>query len=152
MTNHCVYNPSIWDNPDETLTPPPGTAPTLTPITQVTFVSGVNTLTLRRPELQDTHAHAVRRIYNRSFGGEPLVLGGQDWRRYEVFNFSITTACNDRQTDILDFLKAVKADLTTYTDYWSRSFDGVIRSYSNPIAEIHNDRFTVQFDFIGAPA
>lgn len=117
-------------------------------LSNVTFQSGINTLTLRAPELSNSAVfnESVNRVRLKS--GILKVQRDPIWPKFTTHTYNFTLACGQNPQDILDFLSVSLGLNVTLIDHESRTWSGIITNPGTTIvAERRNmSRFEIIYE------
>lgn len=119
----CLYDPISSVLP---------AAPTLTKQSTVTYECGADSLTLKAPQIGDQEDRKYQQTITETLGGALRVYRRITWPKTKTLSYSFEDLCESNVTEILEFLSDSLGKEVTLTDYYGRSWVGVI---TNPDAQ-----------------
>lgn len=147
----CNYNPTVG-TAGSGITPPPTTAPTLTPSTlQLRYPAAAPTLTvvLRNPEFANTDALQFNRIKRESRGGTLLVFADPTWPKVQKLTLQINTLKQTTRNELQVFLESSIGREILLDDWEGRTWQGIITNPDAEITQTGRTEYSVTLEFEG---
>lgn len=113
----------------------------------LTLTKGSLSVTLRNPDFGDTDAIESRRIQRKSRGGDLILFRDPMWPKTETFTFEFSFLSRPKQMQLLQFVIETLGQEVTLVDYNGRSFNGIITTPSEELAQAGRDNYTAKFSF-----
>ncbi len=136
----CGYNPF------STVLP---AAPTLVKASTVTYEQGANTLVLKAPAIGDFEDITYQRIIRETSGGTLKNFRQSTWPKTRTLNYAFDNLDCGQIDTIQTFLKATIGLQVTLTDYWGRTWLGVITNPDTQYQETSRTTRTITIVFQG---
>lgn len=133
-------------------TPQGGNLPSvvLSSNTTITLDCGVDSVTLRNPEFDNTDELNIVRALNRSRNGTVSTYRDSSWPKSQLKSFTVRNLARADALDLLDFQYNCLGKEVTYTDMEDREWVGAILNPQDGItAEGANCQYSVSFQFRG---
>lgn len=126
-------------------------APVLTPQSDIQFIDGLNTLTIRNPNFGDGVTIAPRRVLNQSRKGSLNIYRNSIWGKRREFSFSVRLLKAAQKQEVLDFLLSTNGREITYRDPENRSWTGILLQPESGVQQVDRETYEVSFVFRGLP-
>lgn len=144
-----LNDPSMCQySPQSTVIP---TTLTLTKQSTVTYVCGVDSLTLRAPKVGDNDTRKYQQIIRETQGGSLRGYRKSNWPKTKTLSYTFEDLCESNADEILEFLAASLGKEVTLTDYYGRDWVGVITTPDAQYTEAGIGLGTITIDFEGEP-
>jgi hypothetical protein len=112
-----------------------------------TMTFGSRTITLRNPDFGNRHGIEVRRIQQKTRGGDLIVIRDPIWPKTSFFEYKFSFLTQDKLTDLLQFFRDTLGQIITVTDHEGFVRQGIIISPSDPVSQEGREDYQAGFKF-----
>lgn len=138
----CGYNPISSVLPD---------APTLVKSPTVHYGFNDLVLTLKAPAIGDTEEIKYQNLVRDTLGGTLTGFRFSNWIKTKTLSYTFNNLNYDEIVGIQSFLKSSLGQQVTLSDYWGRSWLGVITNPESAYQEVSRSTRTITIKFQGLP-
>lgn len=106
---------------------------------------GGHTITLRNPDFGNKHGVEVRRIQQKTRGGDLLVYRDPAWARTSFFEYKFSFLTQDKLTELLTFIRDSLGQIISITDHEGFVRQGIIISPNDPVSQEGREDYQAGF-------